>query len=104
MRLTAENLEIRVDRKPGQGPGSGKLIQRAVSFEVRNGTIFAVMGGSGAGKSTLLKCLVGLLRPAAGRVLYDGVDYWASDEATRAKLRAKVGMLFQSAALWSSMS
>ncbi|MCW7536633.1 ATP-binding cassette domain-containing protein [Aquabacterium sp. A7-Y] len=81
-----------------------RLIQREVSFSVERGTIFAVMGGSGCGKSTLLRHLIGLLPPAAGRVEYDGVDYWASDEKTRTRLRAGFGMLFQSAALWSSMS
>ena len=62
------------------------------------------MGGSGCGKSTLLKHLVGLLPPASGTVTYEGVDYWASDDDAQAKLRAGFGMLFQSAALWSSMT
>jgi len=62
------------------------------------------MGGSGCGKSTLLKCLIGLLQPAAGQVLYGEQDYWASNEATRNQLRADIGVLFQSAALWSSMT
>ena len=81
-----------------------RLIQTGVSFEVEKGTIFAIMGGSGCGKSTLLKHMVGLLRPAHGRVTYDGVDYWAADDAGQNLLRAGFGMLFQSAALWSSMT
>lgn len=81
-----------------------RLIQRGVSLTVEPGCIFAVMGGSGCGKSTLLKHLVGLLPPASGQVLHDGVDYWAADEATQRRLRARFGMLFQSAALWSSMT
>ncbi len=81
-----------------------KLIQRHVSFTVEPGTIFAIIGGSGCGKSTLLRHLVGLLRPAAGRVEYEGVDYWASDQDTRERLRRRLGMLFQSAALWSGMT
>jgi len=93
--LDVQGLEIRY---------GDRLVQRGVSFGVERGTIFAVMGGSGCGKSSLLKCLIGLLEPAAGHVLYDGVDYWASDEAARNRLRAGFGMLFQSAALWSSMS
>ncbi len=71
---------------------------------VEPGTIFAIMGGSGCGKSTLLKHLVGLLPPAAGHVSYHGVDYWDADDAVRERLRAGFGMLFQSAALWSSMT
>ena len=81
-----------------------RLIQTGVSFKVEKGTIFAIMGGSGCGKTTLLKALIGLLAPAAGRVAYNGVDYWAADDAGQARLRAGFGMLFQSAALWSSMS
>jgi phospholipid/cholesterol/gamma-HCH transport system ATP-binding protein len=81
-----------------------RLIQTNVSFKVEPGTIFAIMGGSGCGKSTLLKHLVGLLPPAAGRVVYNGVDYWAADDEAQSRLRRAFGMLFQSAALWSSMT
>lgn len=81
-----------------------RLIQQHVSMNVEKGCIFAIMGGSGCGKSTLLKHMVGLLPPASGTVTYDGVDFWASDNAQRDLLRAKFGMLFQSAALWSSMT
>ena len=81
-----------------------RLIQKDISLKVEKGCIFAVMGGSGCGKSTLLKHLVGLLPPAAGTVTYDGVDFWASDDAQRSALRSRFGMLFQSAALWSSMT
>ncbi len=81
-----------------------RLIQTGVSFKVEKGTIFAIMGASGCGKSTLLKHLVGLLPPAKGHVLYDGADYWAANEEEQTRLRAGFGMLFQSAALWSSMT
>ena len=80
------------------------LVQEQISFDIEPGVIFAVMGGSGCGKSTLLKSLIGLLRPSAGQVLYKQQDYWASNEAMRNHLRADIGVLFQSAALWSSMS
>lgn len=93
--LAVDGLEMRF---------GDRLIQKDVSFQVDKGTIFAIMGGSGCGKSTLLKHLVGLLPPAAGHVAYNGVDYWAANDAERAKLRAGFGMLFQSAALWSSMT
>jgi len=93
--LAVEALEMRF---------GDRLIQTNVSFQIEKGTIFAIMGGSGCGKSTLLKHLVGLLTPARGRVTYDGVDYWSADDAGRARLRSGFGMLFQSAALWSSMT
>ncbi|MDB6001976.1 MAG: mlaF [Rhizobacter sp.] len=81
-----------------------RLIQQHVSLKVEKGCIFAVMGGSGCGKSTLLKHMVGLLPPAGGKVTYDGADFWASNEEQRRQLRSRFGMLFQSAALWSSMT
>ena len=59
-----------------------KVIQQDLSFDVRRGSIFAVMGGSGCGKSTVLKSMIGLLRPTAGTFLVDGEDYWAASEAT----------------------
>jgi phospholipid/cholesterol/gamma-HCH transport system ATP-binding protein len=93
--LRVDGLEMRFGER---------LIQTGVSFEVEPGTIFAIMGGSGCGKSTLLKHMVGLLRPAAGSVAYNGVDYWAADDAMQSTLRAAFGMLFQSAALRSSMT
>jgi phospholipid/cholesterol/gamma-HCH transport system ATP-binding protein len=93
--LAVDGLEMRFGER---------LIQTGVSFKVEKGTIFAIMGGSGCGKSTLLKHLVGLLPPAAGTVTYNGADYWAADDEVQAQLRAGFGMLFQSAALWSSMT
>lgn len=95
MLLQVTDLEMRFGER---------LIQRDITFSVERGSIFAIMGGSGCGKSTLLKHLVGLLAPHRGTVAYDGIDYWAADEATRAQLRSRLGMLFQSAALWSSMT
>ena len=80
------------------------LIQENISFDLEAGTIMAVMGGSGCGKSTLLKSLIGLLEPTAGQLSYDGQDYWQADESSRNQLRAHMGVLFQSAALWSSMT
>lgn len=81
-----------------------RVIQRDLGFSVRNGSIFAVMGGSGCGKSTVLKSMVGLLRPAAGTVLVDGEDYWAAEEARREEIGRRFGVLFQNGALWSSMT
>jgi phospholipid/cholesterol/gamma-HCH transport system ATP-binding protein len=93
--LAVQDLEMRF---------GDRLIQTGISFTVEPGTIFAIMGGSGCGKTTLLKHLVGLLPPTRGQVRYNGVDYWAADEATQSRLRGGFGMLFQSAALWSSMT
>jgi phospholipid/cholesterol/gamma-HCH transport system ATP-binding protein len=80
------------------------IVQRNLSFEVKPGSIFAIMGGSGCGKSTVLKALIGLLRPSLGKVQVNGEDYWAVSEQHRAELGRRFGVLFQSGALWSSMS
>jgi phospholipid/cholesterol/gamma-HCH transport system ATP-binding protein len=82
-----------------------KVIQQDLSFDVRRGSIFAVMGGSGCGKSTVLKSMVGLLRPRTGSFFVDGENYWAGDELRRADIgRRRFGVLFQNAALWSAMT
>ena len=80
------------------------VIQRDLNFDIGKGDIFVVMGGSGCGKSTLLKQMIGLQRPAAGRIVYSGQDYWASSAAAQAALRQRFGVLFQAGALWSSLT
>src|SRR5271157_2420111 len=80
------------------------VIQRGLSFSVRQGSIFAIMGGSGCGKSTVLRAMVGLLRPSSGTITVDGEDYWAATDARRAAISRRFGVLFQSGALWSSLT
>ena len=81
-----------------------KVIQQNLSFDVRRGSIFAVMGGSGCGKSTVLKSMVGLLRPREGSILVEGEDYWAATEERRTVIGRRFGVLFQAGALWSSLT
>jgi len=82
-----------------------KVIQQNLSFDVRRGSIFAVMGGSGCGKSTVLKSMIGLLRPRSGTFRIAGEDYWAGTEERRTEIgRQRFGVLFQNAALWSAMT
>ncbi|MFM8332426.1 MAG: ABC transporter ATP-binding protein, partial [Candidatus Methylumidiphilus sp.] len=80
------------------------VVQRDLSFTVNRGDIFIVMGGSGCGKSTLLRHCVGLHRPAAGDVLYNGRSLWQASAAERRKLLMGIGVLYQSGALFSSMT
>ncbi|MFL5283405.1 MAG: ABC transporter ATP-binding protein, partial [Rhodopila sp.] len=68
------------------------------------GSIFAVMGGSGCGKSTVLKSIIGLLRPRAGAILVEQEDYWSASEDRRTEIGRRFGVLFQSGALWSSLT
>jgi phospholipid/cholesterol/gamma-HCH transport system ATP-binding protein len=80
------------------------LIQRDVSFTVGRSEIFVIMGDSGGGKSTLMRHMIGLNRPARGEVLYEGEAFWAAEDEEREGLKQRFGVLYQSAALWSSMT
>jgi phospholipid/cholesterol/gamma-HCH transport system ATP-binding protein len=80
------------------------VIQRDLNFTINHSDIFIIMGGSGCGKSTLLKLLIGLKEPSAGDIEYDGVNFWKSPEFEQENLKRKFGTLFQSGALWSSMT
>ena len=80
------------------------VIQRDLDFTVNRGDIFIIMGGSGCGKSTLLRILIGLKAPATGRVWYEDVSFWETDPASRDNLMRRMGILYQSGALWSSMT
>ncbi len=93
--ITAENLTMAY---------GDFLIQKDLKFTVSRGDIFIIMGGSGCGKSTLLKIMIGLKSPATGDVFYDQEPFWASSEAQRELTKQKFGTLFQSGALWSSMT
>jgi phospholipid/cholesterol/gamma-HCH transport system ATP-binding protein len=82
----------------------GLILLRDISFEVRRGEVFAILGGSGSGKSTLLKQMIGLTRPKAGRVLIDGQDMVAAEGAQRLALLRKIGVMYQQGALFGSMT
>jgi phospholipid/cholesterol/gamma-HCH transport system ATP-binding protein len=81
-----------------------KTIFRDVSFDVMRGEILVILGGSGCGKSTLLKHMFGLYKPAAGRVLINGIDAASEHEDELAEIRRNIGVLFQSGALFGSMT
>jgi phospholipid/cholesterol/gamma-HCH transport system ATP-binding protein len=80
------------------------VIQRDLSFTINERDIFIVMGGSGSGKSTLLRNMVGLVRPARGDVLYGDVSFWDADREAQERLMRRFGILYQSGALWSSLT
>ena len=80
------------------------VIQRDLNFTVMRGDIFIIMGGSGCGKSTLLRHMVGLKEPAGGEVLYDGTSFWRANPSDRQAIMKRFGILYQSGALWSSMT
>lgn len=80
------------------------VLQRDLSFTIYAGDVFIIMGGSGCGKSTLLKHLIGLTHPAQGTILFNGVDYWQAEPQQREEITRGFGVLYQSGALWSSMT
>lgn len=80
------------------------ILMRDLNFTVRKGDIFIIMGGSGCGKSTLMKILIGLKEPSRGQVLYGDVNFWEADPQEREQIMRRFGILYQSGALWSSMT
>ena len=94
-RITVRDLDMRYGER---------VIQRDLNFTVRAGEIFAIMGGSGCGKSTLLRHLIGLVHPARGDVLYDGESFWTAEPEAREGIMRRFGVLYQSGALWSSLT
>ncbi len=80
------------------------VIQHDLNFTINKGDIFIIMGGSGCGKSTLLRNMVGLVRPAKGEVKYDGVSFWEVDTEEQKRIMRRFGILYQSGALWSSLT
>jgi phospholipid/cholesterol/gamma-HCH transport system ATP-binding protein len=80
------------------------VIQRDLNFEVPRSKIFVIMGGSGCGKSTLLRHMIGLKSPAAGDVFYAGRSFWGAESDERDRMMQEFGVLYQSGALWSSLT
>jgi phospholipid/cholesterol/gamma-HCH transport system ATP-binding protein len=81
-----------------------RVVQEDIAFAVSRGEVFVIMGDSGCGKSTLMRHMVGLQSPVAGDVCYDGEGYWAAGEERREELKRRFGVLYQYAALFSSMN
>jgi phospholipid/cholesterol/gamma-HCH transport system ATP-binding protein len=80
------------------------VVMHDLDFTVKRGSIFFIMGGSGCGKSTLLRHMLGLNEPAKGEVLYDDVNFTTASPEEREQMRRRFGVLYQSGALWSSMT
>ncbi|HMO65549.1 MAG TPA: ATP-binding cassette domain-containing protein [Verrucomicrobiota bacterium] len=94
-----------VIRVEGLEAGYGPLtVLKDVSFEVRRGEVFVVLGGSGCGKTTLLRQMIGLETPRAGRIWFGGDELTAGDPAGRERIRRRFGVMFQSGALFGSMT
>jgi phospholipid/cholesterol/gamma-HCH transport system ATP-binding protein len=93
--ITVSNLEVRY---------GDYVVMHDVSFTVRRGDAFVIMGGSGSGKSTLLNALIGLVEPSAGEILFGDSDFTRADSRERQRLSGHFGVLFQFGALWSDLT
>ena len=92
-------------RVEGLTAGYGDFILlQDLDFEVRRGEVFVILGGSGCGKSTLLKHMIGLYEPKAGHVYIDGDDIVAAEGEDRQRILRKIGVMYQSGALFGSMT
>jgi phospholipid/cholesterol/gamma-HCH transport system ATP-binding protein len=80
------------------------VLMREMSFTVKQGDVFIIMGASGSGKSTLLRHLIGLNQPAHGSIHYQEQDFTTADLTQRERILRNVGVLFQGGALWSAMT
>ena len=82
----------------------GNVLLQDINFSVNRGEVFVILGGSGCGKSTLLKHMIGLYQPMAGRVIIDGDDIVTAEGAARRAILTKIGVMYQSGALFGSMT
>lgn len=96
--------EIKIEIRNVTMAYDSHIVIHDVNATIKRGSIFVIMGGSGSGKSTLLRAMIGLLPPKKGEICYDGHEFWALDEDERRIRLRKFGVLFQSGALWSSMT
>jgi phospholipid/cholesterol/gamma-HCH transport system ATP-binding protein len=80
------------------------VVMHDLNFTVSRGDVFVIMGGSGCGKSTLLRHMLGLIEPARGEIFYDGVNFTKAPPEEREPILRRFGVLYQSGALWSSMT
>ena len=80
-----------------------RTILKDISFDVKEGEIFVLMGGSGSGKSTTIKHIIGLLKPTEGQIIIDGTDITKLTDKELIDFRKKMGYLFQEGALFDSL-
>ena len=82
----------------------GNVLLQDINFTVAPGEVFVILGGSGSGKSTLLKQMIGLYQPISGHVFIDGEDIVTAEGAERNAILRKIGVMYQSGALFGSMT
>jgi phospholipid/cholesterol/gamma-HCH transport system ATP-binding protein len=80
------------------------VVMHDLNFEIAARDIFIIMGPSGCGKSTLLRHLIGLNEPATGSILFNGENFTDTDPGERGKFIRRFGVMYQTGALWSSLT
>lgn len=95
VKIRAENLTVAY---------GSNVLMKDVDFEINKGDVFIIMGGSGSGKSSLLRVLTGLKEPTKGKIFVNGHDFYAADEPKQKEIMRNCGILYQSGALFSSMT
>lgn len=80
------------------------VIVEDISFKVRQGDIFVILGGSGCGKSTVMKNMIGLIEPFSGKVFIGGDDIVQAEGPDKRMILRKIGVMYQSGALFGSMT
>ena len=80
------------------------VLMRDLNFTINHGDVFIIMGGSGSGKSTLLRHMIGLIEPARGNIFYGDEDFTKAEPKQRQEMLRRMGVLFQTGGLWSSMT
>lgn len=93
--IVAKNLSVSYERT---------LILDAINFAVNQGDVFMIIGGSGGGKTTLLNAMIGLHRELTGNIFIDGEDITTASEEQKSKILKKIGVMFQSGALFGSLT
>ncbi|MCB9232460.1 MAG: ATP-binding cassette domain-containing protein [Bacteroidia bacterium] len=94
------SIEVRNIRKSF----GSKDVLKGIDFTFERGKVNMIIGASGSGKSVMLKCIVGLMKPDEGEILYEGKDFVGSPITEIRQIRREVGMLFQYSALWDSLT
>src|SRR5215469_15451036 len=83
---------------------NGRRVLDGVNLDIARGETMVLMGGSGSGKSTLLRQMIGLEKPESGKVIVNGMDFATLRNGDLKKLRRSIGVAFQDAALFNSLS
>jgi phospholipid/cholesterol/gamma-HCH transport system ATP-binding protein len=81
-----------------------KPVIEDVSAVLETGKCNLIIGASGSGKTVLMKCIVGLLRPESGDIIYDGLPFYQIEDDQKKEIRKQIGMLFQGSALFDSLT